>query len=224
MAVNALLIDLAALVKEQREMGQFWTENIRNVYGIYIDDIKAENMDGTVQDILYRKLGEHGMSRMDVDAKMELFINEMPYAYYNVAGRDNMSLADGAKDILNLCNSKDFVVGLATPLHEKIAQNMMERAKIDPKAFKFSEFGGLNKEANALLMAAVSAAKAQGAEPDSDGIFVSASPSMLSSARAVRIKTVAVTNGEDQKFEGLDLDAKIRSLKEIKSGILKAAR
>ena len=218
---NAILLDLAVLVREQKEIGQFWTENIRNVYGIYLDDIKAADMDGTVQDILYKVLGEHGMSRMDIDSKMELFINEMAYAYYNVAGRDNMSLADGAKEALNLCKSSDFVVGIATPITEKIAQNMMERTKIDPEMFKFTEFGGLNKEANSMLMAAVSTAKSLGAEPDSDGVFVSSSPSMLSSARAVRIKTIAVTNGQDQRFEGLDIDVKIKSLKDVKKAIQK---
>jgi phosphoglycolate phosphatase-like HAD superfamily hydrolase len=145
----------------------------------------------------------------------------MPYAYYNVAGRDNMGLADGAKETLALCNSNDFIVGLATPIPEKLAQNMMERAKIDPKAFKFAEYGAFNRDANALLMAALSAAKAGGAEPDHDGVFVSSSPSMLSSARAVRIKTVAVTNGQDQRFEGIDLDSKIKSLREIRKAVQK---
>lgn len=218
---KAILLDLAVLVREQKEIGQFWTENIRNVYGIYLDDLKAADMDGTVQDILYRILGEQGMSRMDIDSKMELFINEMAYAYYNVAGRDNMSLAEGAKEALNLCKSGDFVVGIATPITEKIAQNMMERTKIDPETFKFTEFGGLNKEANSMLMAAVSTAKSLGAEPDNEGVFVSSSPSMLSSARAVRIKTIAVTNGQDQRFEGLDLDAKIKSLRELRKAIQK---
>ncbi|MDE1865450.1 MAG: hypothetical protein KGH94_02315 [Candidatus Micrarchaeota archaeon] len=221
---NALLLDLVALVREQKEVGLYWTENIRNIYGIYLDDIKAEEMDGTVQDILYKKLGGQGLSRMDIDAKMEVFMNELPYAYYNVAGHDGMSLSDGAKDVLSFCNNKDFVTGLATPVPERMAQNMLERAKIEHKMFKFAEYGAFNKDSNALLMAAVSTAKAQGAEPDSDGIFVSSSPSMLASARAVRIKTVAVTNGRDQKFEGLDLDAKIRSLKEIRKGIQQATR
>ena len=40
----------------------------------------------------------------------------------------------------------------------------------------------------------------------------------------MRIKTVAVTNGQDQRFEGLDLDAKIRSLKDIRKGIKEATR
>jgi len=218
---NAILLDLAVLVKEAKEVGLYWTENIRNVYGLYLDDIKAAEMDGTVQEILYKTLGEHGLSRMEIDGKMELFINELPYAYYNVAGRDNMALADGAKDALGLCGSNDFITGLATPIPEKLAQNMMERTKIDWKAFKFAEYGAFNKDANALLMAAVSSAKAAGAEPDNEGIFVSSSPSMLSSARAVRIKTVAVTNGKDQRFEGIDLDAKIKSLKEIKKAMQK---
>lgn len=209
------------MVKEQREVGQWWTENIRNVYGIYLDDIKAEEMDGTIQEILYKKLAENGITRQEADAKMELFINEAPYAYFNVGGRDNMSLMDGAKDVIGLANSKDFIVGLATPLPEKMAQNMMERTKIDPKTFKFAEYGALNRDANTLLMTAVSTAKSLGAEPDSDGIFVSSSPSMLSSARAVRIKTIAVTNGQDQKFEGLDLDAKVRSLKDVKNAVRK---
>lgn len=221
---NALLIDLAALVKEQREVGQWWTENIRNVYGLYLDDIKAADMDGTVQEILYKVLGAHGLSRQDVDAKMELFINEMTYAYYNVGGRDNMTLMEGAKDAINFCKSKDFVTGIATPILEKMSQNMAERAGIDLKMFKFAEYGAYNKDAQALMMAAISSAKANGAEPDSDGVFVSASPSMLSTARAIRIKTVGVTNGNDAKFEGLSLDAKIRSLKEIKKGIQQATR
>ena len=94
---KALLLDLAVLVREQKEVGKFWTENIRNVYGIYLDDIKAADMDGTVQEILYRNSGARDIQKDDVDAKMELFINEMPYAYYNVAGRDNMIWRTGRR-------------------------------------------------------------------------------------------------------------------------------
>jgi phosphoglycolate phosphatase-like HAD superfamily hydrolase len=210
------------MVKEQREAGQWWTENIRNVYGIYLADIKAEEMDGTVQEILYKTLGENGLTRAEADEKMEQFINEVPYTYFNVAGRDNMSLVEGAKDALSLCNNKDWIVGLATPLIEKQALNMMERTKIDPKQFKFAEYGAYKKDAQSLLMAAISSAKANGAEPDADGVFVSASPNMLSVARAVRIKTVGV--GPDDRFTGMELDAKIKSLKEIKKGIQQATR
>jgi phosphoglycolate phosphatase-like HAD superfamily hydrolase len=221
---NALLLDLAALVKEQKEVGFYWTENIRNVYGIYLDDIKTSDMDGTVQEILYRKLGEHGITRMEIDSKMENFITELFSAYYNVAGHDNMSLTDGAKEAIALTGSKEFITGIATPIPERLAQNMMERAKMDLVAFKFTEYGAFNKDANALLTAALASAKSQGAEPDSDGIFVSSSPFMLASARALRIRTVAVTNGQESRFEGLDLNAKIRSLKDLRKGIQQATR
>ena len=91
-----------------------------------------------------------------------------------------MFLTDGAKDALSFCGSREFMTGLVTPIPERMAQNMMERAKIDPKVFKFNEFGGINRDANALFMTAISSAKSAGAEPDKDGVFVSSSPSLLS--------------------------------------------
>jgi hypothetical protein len=222
LAVNGILLDLQTLVKEAKEVGQTWTENIRNVYGYYIDDIKMADLDGTIQEIVYKKLAEVGETREMADAKMELFINEMPYAYYNVGGRDNMSLADGAKDVINhFTSNKEFVTGLATPLVEKVALNMMERTKIAPTSFKFAEYGAYKKDANALLMAAISEAKAKGADPDSDGVFVSSSPFMLGCARAVRIKTVAVIAGQEDKFELMDLDAKVKSLKDVRKAVQK---
>jgi len=216
---NALLLDLATMVKEQKEVGKYWTENIRNVYGLYLDDIRADELDGTVQEILYKILGKYGITKAEADARMELFINEIPYAYFNVAGRDNMKLADGANEVINLCKGKEFVVGLATPMPERISQNMMERTGIDLGTFRFAEYGAFNKDANALLMAAMAKARSIGAEADNDGIFVSASPNLLSAARALGIKTVAITDGNNQKFEGINSDSKIRSLREIRKGL-----
>ena len=103
------------------------------------------------------------MSRMDIDAKMEIFINEMPYAYYNVAGRDNMSLADGAKDALGLCNEQRLRVGHGDSYtREDRAEHDGEDEDRPGSSSSSRSIGGLNKEANALLMAAVSTAKSLG--------------------------------------------------------------
>ena len=110
---------------------------------------------------------------------------------------------------------------MATPIPERITQNMMERAKIDQGLFKFKEFGSIGKETGAsLLTAAMESARSAGAEVEGNGVFVSSSPAMLKSAGVVGLKTVAVTNGQDGRFEGMALDVRIKSL----SGVKRAAQ
>ena len=166
-----------------------------------------------------------GLRRQDIDSKMELFINEMPYAYYNVAGRDRMRLADGAGGVLDsFGKNSGFVMGLATPVIEKIAQNMIERAEIDARIFKFAEYGAYGRDANSLLMTAATAARELGADADSDGVFVSSSPYMISCAGAARIKTVAVTGDSKERFAGAQADTMIKSLKDLRKGVEAAFR
>jgi hypothetical protein len=220
MGVNGLLLDLNVLMKESKDIGLFYTENIRNVYGVYIDKIVVGELDGTIQEMLYRKLGEQGLSQADIDARMELFINEMAYAYYNVAGHDKMLLAEGAREVLDgLGGSPDFVMGIATPVVEKVAQNMMERAGIDTRIFRFAEYGAFGRDANALLAAAATEARRLGADAGSEGVFVSGSPYMISCAGIAEIRTVAVTGRSEERFVGTEADAVIKTLKDLRKGL-----
>lgn len=221
--VKALLLDLNQLVKEGKDTSLCYRENIRNVYGVYIDTVSASSFVGTVQEDLYRRLKDLGLEKRDVDEKMEQYINELPYAYYNVAGHNSMGFADGAQAVLDYFGgNKEFVVGLATPVLEKIAQNMFERIGTDASVFKVCEYGGFGKDANTLLVSAVDLVREMGVDGAGQSIFVSGSPEMLKNAKLIGMKTVGIFGYVDEDdIKDANPDTIIKSMKDLKKAVSK---
>jgi phosphoglycolate phosphatase-like HAD superfamily hydrolase len=208
---NALILDINAILHDAKDVSRFYFESIRNVYGTVLEGLDISKYDGTVQETVSQLLAGEGI---DTGEKMQLFLDELPYAYYNVAGHDKISVSDGADSLIKeLSTGSGVLLGIATPNLERIVANMLERASISAGSFRFAQYGGMGRERATIIGDAVEDAEALGAGRES-ALFVSSSPSMISAAKGLGITAIQLTNGAGaQKTQADHIIKRVRDLR-----------
>jgi phosphoglycolate phosphatase-like HAD superfamily hydrolase len=196
--MKAVLFDVDnTLIREAKDVSQYYYEAIRSSYGLSIEDIKLSDYEGrTVQETLEEILKSQGLSKAEILEKQELFLEELPYAHYNVAGHDKAILADGAKDLLNRLGKKEeYVVGVATGQLERILRNLFDRVELNyDQYFKFGFYGDTSEHITKILDAAISRAERDYAVRKYDVTFITHSSRYASAAHSVGITAIAVVN------------------------------
>lgn len=219
MPERAVLFDVNALLKEQKDVSTYMFEVIQNVFGHLIEDIKISDYDGmTSQEMVIAILKKNGISDSDITDKLANYVEEVPYSHYNVAGHDSVVIADGAKEALeSLSKSGNVLVGIATGQMERIARNMFERAKIDMDSyFKFGAYGNISPEFSKILEEAISKAESMGVSRS--GIyFVSSAPQPLGIAKSLGIKPIGIAFGKYSKaeLEQAGASTTVKSVKDV---------
>jgi phosphoglycolate phosphatase-like HAD superfamily hydrolase len=197
MAEKAVLFDVGdTLIRESKDVSAYFFEAIRSSYGLSIDDINLSEYEGqTVQEILIEILKKHGVTKQEVYDKHELFLEELPYAHYNVAGHDKAVLVDGAKDLLNrLSKDNKYVVGAASGQLERILRNLFDRASLNYDSyFKFGCYGDVSEQMSKILESAVGRAHQDYKIERQNMTFITNSKRHMVAAHAVGVNAIGVT-------------------------------
>ncbi len=214
------MLDLNVLFAETKDIREYYREAIRSVYGVYLDEdaLQLDSFDGPIGDVLKSIMKSQSIDWADIDAKIELFIDELSYAYYNVAGHDAIVMRDGAKQMLSDMLSNGMIVGICTNTPKGIAKVMFDRANIPFDSFKFSSFGGAKKSSADVLSTAQSLALQVGAEHGKI-VLVSASQDMLLAGSNLNINTIGVYFGKKKLESGLSLEGCKNVYKHVEKNI-----
>ncbi len=191
-----------SLIREWKDVSAYFFEAIRNSYGLSIDEISLADYHGkTVQETVTEILGEKaGLSAEEIKAKMELFLNELPYAHYNVAGHDKAILNDGARQLIDALKRKNFVMGAATGQLERIIRNMFDRALLRyDDYFAFGVYGDSGMHMQQILDKAMAVSRDRADSPTVS--FVSSVNGHLLYAKKIGMNAVGVNVGEKSKPE-----------------------
>ena len=183
-----------ALVREAKNVSQYYMEGIRMVYGVYMDDINLDEFVGrTTQETVIELLKRNGVTKEEIEEKLHVFAEELPYEHYNVAGHDSASLGDGTKEALErLSKDNDIILGAASGQLERILKNMFERAGLKMEAyFKFGAYGDAAVGFDGILNAALGKANGFGI-PKERIFFVGYSPQSITAAKALGIRTIGM--------------------------------
>ena len=218
--VKAILFDVYnTLVKESKDVGMYYTEAIRAVYGLNVENIKLADYEGmTTQETITEILSRNGLGGKEINEKMPQFLEELPYSHYNVAGHDSAVLMAGAQDVLKSFSTDDnYAVGIATGMLERIVRNMFERAGLNlDNLIKFGCYGNAGRDFSGILEHAVNQAMVAGAQ-SGQILLVSSSASALRAAKSRSVWAVGVATGKYSASElqaaGADMVAK--NLKEV---------
>lgn len=201
------MLDLNVLFAETKDIREYYREAIRSVYGVYLDEdaLHLDDFDGPIGDVLKLIMKSQSIDWADIDAKLELFIDELSYAYYNVAGHDAIIMRDGANQMLSEMLSKGMIVGICTNTPQGIAKVMFDRAKISFDSFKFTSFGGPKKSSADVLSNGQSLAMQVGAEHGKI-VLVSASQDMLLAGSNLNMSTIGVSFGKKKLESNMSLE------------------
>lgn len=198
MTYKAVLFDsYNTLIREWKDVSECYTEAIRSSYGIMVDDIDmSKYQDLTVQETVTGILAKNGIGRDEINEKMDLFLQELPYAHYNVAGHDKAQLVDGAKELLQKLHKKGYVIGTATGQMERVLRNMFERAGLNYDSyFKFGSYGDADISMSRIIETAVDVAHNEFTADRQNITFISCSPNSTIAAQSIGINSIGVITG-----------------------------
>jgi len=219
MAEKVVLFDVEnTLLRESKDVSQYYFEAIRNAYGLSLEDIDISPYEGfTIQETVRDILSKNGLTKDEIDEKMELFVNELPYAHYNVAGHDKVVVIDGAIDLLKHLHKRGHVMGVASGQLERVLRNMFERGGIEYDSyFKFGTYGDAGEHISKIIEASVDVAEKEFKTDRKHIVFVSSSKRNITAAHAFGINTVGVITDAESKreLEGSGITAVVRNLRD----------
>lgn len=191
------------LMHESKDVSAYFFEAIRNSYGLTIDDIDLSKYEGsTVQEILIDILEKNGLTRDQIYERHELFLQELPYTHYNVAGHDKIVLVEGAKELLGYLHRKGYVMGVASGQLEKILRSMMDRASISyDSTFKFGTYGDAHEHITKIIETSIDIAHKKYGSDKHHITFISNSRKGVHAAHSLGIHTIGVITDQHSRRE-----------------------
>lgn len=219
MVEKIVLFDIDnTLIREWKDVSQYYFETIRNTYGLTIDNIDISKYEGwTVQEIANEILSLNGLTEQEIAAKRELFLQELPYAHYNVAGHDKAMLIDGAKELLQHTHKRGYIMGVATGQLERILRNMFERVGLNYDSyFKFGTYGDASIHMPSIIETSIDVAKKEFHAEKENITFISSSKSAIEAAHSLGLKTIGVVTDQESKrdLEIKGIGTVVKSLKD----------
>jgi phosphoglycolate phosphatase-like HAD superfamily hydrolase len=196
------------LVVDSKDVSEYVSESIRNIYGRIVQaDLKRYEGQSS-QNIAEDILRHDKMPEEEIKSKLNRYMEDLFYTYYNVAGHDRLILVDGARDLLGQIWKKDIAMGIVTGEAERIAKFRAEKTTIHG-FFKMGAYGNDGKEPSDIVNAAIKRAKSDlGIE--SGGIaIVASSPYLIKAAKRCGVAAIGIANAgyseSDLKAAGADL-------------------
>ncbi len=196
------------LVVDSKDVSEYVSESIRNIYGRIVQaDLKRYEGQSS-QNIAEDILRHDKMPEEEIKSKLNRYMEDLFYTYYNVAGHDRLILVDGARDLLGQIWKKDIAIGIVTGEAERIAKFRAEKTTIHG-FFKMGAYGNDGKEPSDIVNAAIKRAKSDlGVE--SGGIaIVASSPYLIKAAKRCGVAAIGIANAgyseSDLKAAGADL-------------------
>ncbi len=202
------------LIRDTKDVSEYVSESIRNIYGTLVDVDLSKYPGMTSQEIAEAVLLENGMPKEEIEQKLVRYTEDLFYSYYNVAGHDRQILLDGAKELLEELFKRGALIGMATGESEKTARFRLEKTGLS-NYFKFGAFAKDGKSATEILSKALDRAKNEFAFSGT-AAMVCSYPSFISAAKSLGIKSAGLANGKFSEVElkNAGADVLIKSLKD----------
>jgi phosphoglycolate phosphatase len=211
-----VLFDLdKTLVADSKNISEYVAESIRNIYGMVVTvDLKKYEGD-TAQNIAEAVLKEAGMPDNEILPRLNRYMEDVFYTYYNVAGHDKLLLKEGAKELLMELDKRSVLMGIATGEGERIVKFKTDKAGIT-QFFKLGAYGNTAKDFPQIIRSAVDDAVGRHGF-NGRGIFiVSSSPYALKGAKELGFYAIGIANGgyKEPDLEAAGADLVVKSVKD----------
>ncbi len=185
------------IVADKKDISPYISESIRNIYGLIttVDITKYE--DFTAKETAIEILKENGISEQEINARLDRYLEDLPYSYYNVAWSDKINILDGAKQLLEFLTKKGVMIGIATGEPAKIAKMRLEKVGLE-KYFTFNSSAENGQTPSLILDSALKTLSLDYGFEKTDGLFFSSSKRFIEAAHQLGLYSVGVaTNTND---------------------------
>lgn len=193
-----VLLDAQTLVRDKKDISRYVSESIMNIYGI-ITEVNLKNYpDLTSKEIATQILKENGLLEQEIAPRLDRYLEDLPYSYYNVAWSDELELSEGSKQLIEFNKKSNIDICSISLEPTKIAEMRFKKLGLE-KYFSFnfgSEHGAtpkyIIKEASSKINEKLQLT------PDK-GIIITSSPRLIDAANDIGIYTVAIAKTPEAK-------------------------
>ncbi len=221
MAKFAIFDACGTLVSDAKDVSDYVAESIRNIYGVIVKVDLSRYEGCTAKEIARLVLNEYGIMETEIDPRLDRYMEDLPYSYYNVAWSDRIVVSEGAKTLLDELRENGALLGIATGDSEKVTRMRLRKAGLD-SYFAFGSYGEESEDMGEIIGMAVKRAVSGSSLPVYDGIFISGSPKTVKAAKETGIFSIGCMLGrhDASDFQDAKPDLMIKTFRE-KRQILK---
>jgi phosphoglycolate phosphatase-like HAD superfamily hydrolase len=186
-----------------------------NIYGVIIDVELSRYPGLTAKQIARSVLLDNGFKEDDIIPRLNRYMEDLPYSYYNVAWSDRVVVREGAQELLDEMSKEKILIGIATGEPERVAKMRLDKVKMG-HYFSFGAYGEDGMLFNDILSKSIRIARENDFQED-EGIVIVSNPVSVSISKILGMKTVALETGDAR---GKDLiaagaDLVVKSFREI---------
>lgn len=169
-----------------------------NIYGIIVDVDLSKYGGLTAKQVARAVLLDNGFREKDIEPRLDRYMEDLPYSYYNVAWSDGVEVAQGSKELLEELESRNALVGIVTGEAERVSKMRLEKTKLS-KYFKTGAYGEDGMTFGEILNKALRRVEEEGLQKEDGAILVS-DPVSVSIAKTTGIRIIGVVReGSDAK-------------------------
>ncbi len=189
-----VFFDIAnTLVEDDKDISEYVSESIRNIYGRVVDVNLSKYMGQSAQNIAEAILNDDGMDRDEIESKLLRYLEDLFYTYYNVAGHDREVLLNGARELLGSLWKDDVSIGILTGEVERIARFRTEKVGIHG-FFKIGAFGNDGRTPEDIVDVAINRGNSEYKVDKHEMLVVTNSPYFIKAAKRKELSVVGVAN------------------------------
>ncbi len=198
------------VARNAKDISAYVRESIMNIYGVIVDVELSKYPGLTSKQIARSILLDNGFGEDEINPRLDRYMEDLPYSYYNVAWSDKIIVTDGARELLDELTKREIFIGIATGEAQRVAKMRLGKVKID-SYFKFGAYGEDGMIFNEILSKSIKIARDNGLQED-EGVVVVANPVSVSISKILGMKVVALETSENSRKElataGADLIVK----------------
>lgn len=216
------LVDIKGALLNCGADSAYYAEAVRNIFGLQLGTLDLSKYEGmTAQMAAEAILKENGVQDGMIKEKMVPFLEELQYSYNNYNGMKHLSktksiIVDGAEETLKALHSKGVELGVVTGELERIATLNLGRAGI-LEYFSSGTYGSSGRTYGDILASALGSVRSKhGDVPNSDIFVLSSNAEMISAAKALGLKTIAIPGPKNKNLMGVEADIHAGSIRDMK--------
>lgn len=169
---------------------------IKKLFNIDTSIDIIEHSGKTDKQILIEVLVKEGVKESEAREKLEEMAKEMVNVFEAGIENESVTVAEGARELLEELSGKDVLIGLLTGGLEPIARAKMRKASLD-EYFKLGGFGSDDEKRSNLIRIAIERAKDNFGFKLNDNVFVIGdTPLDVKAGKEAGVKTIGVATGK----------------------------
>jgi len=214
-----ILFDIdKTLISGNKAHEMAFSEAFRTVYGVDTN-INVINHHGmTDKQIIIEVLKKSGLNQDFIVSKLDECTKVMVEYFKKNIGTGGIFLYEGVKDLLELLNKNNILMGLVTGNLEDIARGKLKIADINDY-FKIGGFGSDSMRRTDLIKLAIKKAEKKIGSLENDNVFLFGdTPRDIKAGQEAGVKTVGVATGiySEEQLRDAGADFVLDNLKDAK--------